>query len=121
MGKSPLKLVSGPALNASGPPRTLGEPGRSLWDRVMIEYDIADAGGRELLALACQALDRAERLREQIDRDGEVIRARGMVKNHPALKDELANRAFVARTLQRLGLDVEPLRPNVGRPAGTWK
>lgn len=87
----------------------------------MVEYDICDAGGRELLALACQALDRAERLREQIDLDGEVIRTHGMVRNHPALKDELACRAFVARTLARLGLDVEPVRPTVGRPAGSCK
>jgi hypothetical protein len=62
MSKNPsLKLVSGPRSTIPEPPRTLGEPGRSLWDRVMAEYDIADSGGRELLALACQALDRAER------------------------------------------------------------
>lgn len=30
-------------------------------------------GGIELSALACRALDRAESLREQIDRGGEVI------------------------------------------------
>jgi hypothetical protein len=38
------------------------------------------------------------------------------VREHPALKHELSNRAFVVRTLSRLGLDVEPLRPSVGRP-----
>jgi hypothetical protein len=39
-------------------------------------------------------------------------------KAHPALRDELALRAFITRTLQRLGLDVEPVRAGVGRPGG---
>jgi hypothetical protein len=39
------------------------------------------------------------------------------LKDHPALKHELANRSFVVRTLHRLGLDVEAIKP-VGRPAG---
>ena len=97
------------------PARTLGEAGASLWSSVMREYAIADAGGVEILLLACQALDRAEALREQIDRDGEVIRAKGIIRDHPALRHELSNRAFVCRSLQRLGLDVEAVKP-IGRP-----
>jgi hypothetical protein len=37
------------------------------------------------------------------------------MKEHPLLKHELAARAFVCRTLQRLGLDVEAIKPP-GRP-----
>ena len=33
------------------------------------------SGGLEVLTQACQALDRAEALRSEIDRDGEVIRS----------------------------------------------
>jgi hypothetical protein len=55
-------------------------------------------------------------LHEQIDRDGEVVRHRGGVKEHPALKIELAARSFVVRTLQRLGLNYEPVRAKAGRP-----
>ena len=36
---------------------------------------LSDTGGLEMLAQACQALDRAEALRSEIDRDGEVIRS----------------------------------------------
>jgi hypothetical protein len=36
----------------------------------MAEYDLQDCGGREMLAQACAALDRAESLRERIDQDG---------------------------------------------------
>jgi hypothetical protein len=35
---------------------------------------------------------------------------------HPGVKDELVCRGFVCRTLHRLGLNVETIKPN-GRPA----
>ena len=57
-----------------------------------------------------------ETLRSEIERDGEVLRLQGTVRDHPALKHELANRAFVVRTLVRLGLNFEPVKPSVGRP-----
>jgi hypothetical protein len=84
----------------------------------MTEYEISDSGGTEMLQQACSALDRAENLRLEIDRDGEVIRTRSGVKDHPALKHELACRAFVVRTLARLGLNFEAIKPSVGRPPG---
>jgi len=82
----------------------------------MAEYRIQDRGGIELLAQACQSLDRAEALRDAIDRDGNTIYTpSGMPKSHPAIKDELACRAFVVRTLERLGLNIETIKPP-GRP-----
>jgi hypothetical protein len=109
----PLSIVA-PG-DGSAPPRKLGVHGMWLWDATMAEYDIADVGGRELLVQACAALDRAEALREAIDRDGEVITTEKGPKAHPALRDELASRAFVTRTLERLGLNVEAVKPP-GRP-----
>src|SRR5260370_25636669 len=111
-------MAKNPPLPAASPPppRSMGGHGQSLWNRVMAEYQIEDCGGLEMLAQACQALDRAEALRGEIERDGEVLRVRGTVRDHPALKHELANRAFVVRTLARLGLNFEPVRPSVGRP-----
>jgi hypothetical protein len=91
----------------------------SLWHRITSAYNVADAGGIELLTLACQALDRAERLREQIDAEGEIVRTRNGAREHPALRGELANRALVSKLLVRLGLDMEasPDPPRtVGRP-----
>ena len=70
----------------------------------------------EMLLLACQSLDRAERCRAAIDRDGEIIEGPSGPKDHPAMKHELANRAFVVRALQRLGLDVEAVRPSADLP-----
>jgi hypothetical protein len=118
----PLKLVTATDAWAE-PPRNLDNHGRSLWDRIMREYDIRDAGGLELLLLACEGIDRIWALRQEIARDGAVIRLRnGAIKEHPALKAEIAVMSFVTRTLARLGLDVEPVRPSVGRPSGTgWR
>jgi hypothetical protein len=113
--KSTLSVVE-PAPGGIQPPRKLGDHGRQLWHRIMSSYTIDDEAGREMLALACQALDRTEALREQIDRDGATIIVRGAPREHPGLKAELAGRAFICRTLSRLGLDVEPLRPFAGRP-----
>jgi hypothetical protein len=113
--KSPLSLVSDRPSIGPKPPRPLGEHGLSLWNRVQSEYGIRDVGGIEMLAAACAAIERAERLRAVIDEEGEVIVVRGIPREHPALKHELAARAFVVRTLARLGLNFEAVKP-VGRP-----
>jgi hypothetical protein len=50
--------------------------------------------------------------------DGEVIRTRTGVRAHPLIREELSARAFFTRCVQRLGLNLEPLRSGVGRPPG---
>ncbi len=52
-------------------------------------------GGRELLAQACGALDLVETLGEAIARDGAIVyTTRGVPRAHPAVKDQIAARAF---------------------------
>jgi hypothetical protein len=113
--KPPLSIVPPSVSTIPDPPANLGPAGVTLWRSIMAEYDIADAGGRALLEQACLASDRAERLRAEIDKDGEIIRTRAGPREHPGLRAELAARAFITRTLTRLGLNVEPIRP-IGRP-----
>jgi ABC transporter substrate binding protein len=114
---SPLHLVATASPTGNEPPRPLEEHGRALWDRILSEYDIADAGGREMLLQAAEALDRLQELRAQIT----VARKNGF-RNTPLLKVELATRNFIVRTLQRLGLNLEPLNQRPGRPPTptTW-
>ena len=81
------------------------------------EYQILDAGGVELLLQACEALDRVQSCRQRISEDGEATRVNGAIREHPLMKIELGNRAFVVRTLARLGLDVEAVKSR-GRPPG---
>ena len=63
--------------------------------------------------------DRIGRLAEKIDADGEVIETENGPKVHPAIKEELAGRNFIVKTLQKLGLNLEPVHL-VGRPT-SWK
>jgi hypothetical protein len=100
-------------------PPDLGEHGHRLWTSITAEYEVSDAAGLVLLEQAAQAADRVAALRAVIDQQGEVAMVRGQPKAHPALRDELQGRAFIARTLDRLNL--QPLQPNVGRPAGSGK
>jgi hypothetical protein len=114
-GKPPFSVVP-LETTAIAPPRKLGPSGLELWDAVQREYRIGDRGGVEILMQICLAQDRVEALREAIDRDGETVYMRGSPRTHPALRDELQLRAFICRGLQRLGLNVEPIKPP-GRPA----
>jgi hypothetical protein len=113
--KSTLKIITAQSPKVE-PPRPLGDVGRALWDRITGAYNISDEGGREMLVQACLAADRAESLRAQIDAEGEFITTKQGRKDNPLLKHELGARNFVCRTLLRLGLNVEPLRPGPGRP-----
>ncbi len=117
MPKPSLTIVK-PAADPRQPPRALGEHGMGLWTRIMSDYRIEDEGGLELLAQACAALDRAEECAAAIDTAGVMVKTKTGLRENPMLKHELANRSFVTRTLQRLGLDVEPVRATVGRPSG---
>jgi hypothetical protein len=84
---------------------------------VQAEYNVVDSGGVEILAQACAAADRAEACREAIASDGMIILGRNNEpREHPLLRHENASRSLCCRLLVRLGLDVEPVRPNVGRP-----
>ena len=71
-----------------------------------------------MLTQACQALDRAEGLADRIAEDGDIIRTPTGIKAHPGIREELAARGFVVRTLQKLGLNFEPLHLGPGRPPG---
>jgi len=114
--KSPFSVVTALPLQVPDPPRPLGSAGMALWRAIQAEYNIVDQGGQTMLLVGCQALDRAERLRIQIDADGEVIRLRnGSVRAHPAIRDEVACRAQVMRAIEKLGLNYEAVK-TVGRP-----
>jgi hypothetical protein len=111
--------VDASAVTSLAPPATLAKPGASLWRSIMTEYDIRDAGGLEILRQACEAADRVREFARVIERDGPMVRTKAGPKDHPLLKHELMARSFVVRSLQRLGLDVEPVKA-IGRPPGSF-
>jgi hypothetical protein len=75
----------------------------ALWEAITSEYRVEDAGGVEMLTQACAAADRVEALAEQISRDGEIVHTRTGPRSHPGLRDEVALRSFVVRTIEKLG------------------
>jgi hypothetical protein len=98
------------------PTRKLGKEGQRLWTRIAGAYDLSDEGGRELLTLAGEAIDRAEDMKRAIDKAGLLIpNGSGVLRDNPLIRHEMGARAQAAKMLMRLGLDVEPLR-SVGRP-----
>ena len=104
------------------PPRQLGEAGTALWRSIQGEYDIWDPGGSEILMQACECADRLAVLSARIETDGIIVETKTGPKPHPLLRDEVSNRSFLTRTLERLGLNLEAIRPRSGRPSGTgWK
>jgi hypothetical protein len=115
----PHLTVVEPGVTGPQPSRPLGAHGQALWRRVLAEYDVSDAAGVEMLTQCCQAVDLAEALSARIAEDGEIVRTPTGIKSHPAIKDGLTARAFVVRTLQKLGLNFEPLRTAPGRPPGS--
>jgi hypothetical protein len=116
--KSNVRLIrTEPVATGASPPASLSAVGRSLWTDIVSAYEFGDRASYEVLAQACIAADRAEACRVRIDKDGELLRTQLGVKEHPLLKHELQLRAFVCRSLQRLGLDLEPIRAP-GRPSG---
>jgi hypothetical protein len=121
MAKSPPFSIVPPEPIGLAPPRPLGQHGQALWSRVQAEYGLRDTGGLEILAQLCAALDLAESLRAAIERDGPVVYGArgGAPRTHPAIKDELGCRAFITRSLERLGLNVEAVKPGPGRPAAS--
>jgi hypothetical protein len=111
-------IASQPGAKVPTPPGKLAVTGMSLWKDITAAYQFEDRASYEALFQACCAADRAEACRKQIDEDGECIRSGKIIRDHPLLKHEIAARAFVVRTLGRLGLDLEPVRPGPGRPPG---
>jgi phage terminase small subunit len=98
------------------PPAHLGEHSAAFWRRMVEDYDLDEAPARELLRLACEAMDRAEQARAQLDVDGLTITDRyGQVKPHPAASIEVQNRTAVARLLRELRVTDPPEEERVPR------
>ena len=79
-------------------------------------YVIEDAAGVELLMQACVSADMAAALSAAIAKEGVTVRTKSEIRAHPALRDELARRVFISRQLERLGLNLESVRPVGGVP-----
>jgi hypothetical protein len=71
----------------------------------------------ELLLQSCALADRIAGLVAEIERTGLMIPTKEGHRSNPLLKEEVAARSLLIRTLQKLGVTEKSIKP-VGRPAG---
>jgi P27 family predicted phage terminase small subunit len=91
--------------NLPDPPAHLRSETANWWRSVLRDYELENHHLR-LLQAACEAWDRCQQAREQIDRDGLTITTvDGGLKAHPAVAIERDTRLAFARLVRELDLD----------------
>lgn len=96
------------------PPVELACAGLAFWRRVQEEFEM-EPHHLDLLASACQQLDRAAAAAAVIEAEGVTAKDRfGQVKTHPAVDIERNAHLAFCRLQRELGLDIAPppSRPN---------
>lgn len=103
-------------------PKHLGTAGKELWSAIQRDFSVTDTAGLALLGAACEARDRSEAARAQIEREGMTFRdSKGNLRPHPLLPVERDARAACVAALRHLNLDLEPVLAQPGRPPGGSK
>ena len=97
----------------------LSKQAMRLKKSILTEYDISDEAGLAILQTALEAHDLMHEAQKVVDRDGLTVRGdRGQIKAHPLLSVIRDARSQFLMALKHLNLDIEPLQPRPGRPAG---
>jgi len=100
-------------------PRHLSKEARSLWDRLLKEYEIEDEAGLLILQTAMEAFDRMRNAQDVIKTEGMQVTDRfEQKKAHPLTTVERDARSAMLQALKMLNLDLEPLQDRPGRPPG---
>lgn len=87
---------------------------KEFYKQILKNYDL-EAHHMIILTKACECLDRAEKAREEVAKDGLTIKDRyGSLKAHPAVKIEIDAKNTARLLLRELGLDLEPPEPGRG-------
>jgi P27 family predicted phage terminase small subunit len=107
-----------PDVNLPQPPPHLSASARQWWETTVEAYVLQEHHVR-LLQLACEAWDRSQEARAQLEREGLTIPGReGGIRPHPCVAIERDSRLAVARLVRELDLDVElPVSDRSGPPA----
>jgi hypothetical protein len=97
-----------PGAAAAGPhPVVLTGEREKLWHDIRTRWHL-EAASEALLRNACESLERAAQLAEQVNRDGATFKDRfGAVRVNPASQLERDFRGLAARTLQQLAARLE--------------
>jgi P27 family predicted phage terminase small subunit len=92
-------------------------PSAAAWWTTTVERYVLEEHHLRLLQLCCEAWDRAQAARAQLDRDGLTVpHGDGGIRAHPCIAIERDSRLAVARLVRELDLDVEPAAPERSAP-----
>jgi P27 family predicted phage terminase small subunit len=84
-------------------PAHLHKSGRDCWAELCTEFELQDADDLRILALACQAIDRAAQAGRKLRDDGLFWTDRlGNLRPHPAIATEAKSRASAAQIIGQL-------------------
>jgi P27 family predicted phage terminase small subunit len=90
------------------PPAHLS-PSAQQWWKTTVETYVLHEHHLRLLQLACEAWDRAQAARKQLEEEGLTVSGReGGMRPHPCIGIERDTRLAVARLVRELDLDTEP-------------
>ena len=115
---NPARTPREPYAELRKPPEGIGEFAANWWRDTQQAFGIFDPEGLTCLRLAAVSIDRAERCRALIERDGEVTEGRdGQPRLHPAIAAERDAKAAALQAIKKLDIGlVNAARP--GRPGG---
>jgi len=100
-------------------PKHLQNEGRKFWRSVLSEYEFDKTHDYELLAQACQCLDRMQDCRDTIVSDGLFQKDRyGRSVEHDGLKMERAEKKLFLSIIRELGLTLDREQPQKTRLYG---
>jgi len=88
------------------PPRTLGDTGRSVWDRLWTAGQawLSAATDTDVLTRLCESHDEREAMREQLAQDGYMVAgSMGQMRPHPLLAHLRALEAQMTKWEQECG------------------
>jgi phage terminase small subunit len=100
-------------------PKGYSREARGLWQQVVELWEL-DPAALALLDNSCRALMRCREAQRLLARDGIILQDRsGRAKAHPAVAIEQGAMLAMLRHMRALELNVDPIRDQLGRPAGT--
>ena len=96
-----------PVADRPQPPAHLGEPERTIWTNVFLDYRQSTRLAIDVLRSGLESHQRARECRETIARDGATVTGRdGQLRAHPLLSVERDARAAWLAAVKLLGLEL---------------
>lgn len=102
-------------------PAHLSKEAANWWKKILTEYELPEES-LLILESALESFDRMRQAQEEIKTRGLIVKTLGKfgesIRQNPAVGIETESKRTMLACFRQLGLDLEPLNPTPGRPAG---